>query len=201
MQSPERGYAIEAVKIPLSGSVAGFAGDIGAVLTRQDILTNLQCGPSRRDHERTSMSTVKSALAQKSGALIHVRSGDMVVEALRQMRENRVRSVLVIDDDVLVGIVTQGDCAIKVLLPGLDAKQTPVGQVMTGNPVTVKPDDPLQGCMAMMAARGFRHLPVLDAGKVVGVISIGDVVKDIIRDLEHNVGDLMGYIMRDGPGG
>ena len=78
------------------------------------------------------MNTVKDALAQKSGALIHVRSGDMVVvEALRQMRDNRVRSVLVIDDDVLVGIVTQGDCAIKVLLPGLDAKQTPVGQVMT----------------------------------------------------------------------
>ena len=147
------------------------------------------------------MSTVKSALARKSGALIHVRSGDMVVEALRQMRDNRVRSVLVIDDDVLVGIVTQGDCAIKVLLPGLDAKQTPVSQVMTGNPVTVRPDDQLQGCMAMMAERGFRHLPVLDAGKVVGVISVGDVVKEIIRDLELNVGDLMGFIMRDGPGG
>src|ERR1700756_4420239 len=103
-----------------------------------------------RVHERTSMSTVKSALAQKRGAVIHVRSGDMVVEALRQMRENRVRSVLVIDDDVLVGIVTQGDCAIKVLLPGLDAKQTPVGQVMTGNPVTIKPDDQLKDCMTMM---------------------------------------------------
>ncbi len=147
------------------------------------------------------MSTVKSALAQKSGALIHVRSGDMVVEALRRMRENRVRSVLVIDDDVLVGIVTQGDCAIKVLLPGLDAKQTPVGQVMTARPVTVKPDDELKDCMSMMAKRGFRHLPVLDAGKVTGVISIGDVVKNIIRDLEHDVGDLMGYIMTDSPGG
>ena len=154
-----------------------------------------------RARERKSMSTVKSALAHKSGALIHVRSGDMVVEALRQMRDNRVRSVLVIDDDVLVGIVTQGDCAIKVLLPGLDAKQTPVNQVMTANPVTVKPDDPLQRCMAIMSARRFRHLPVLDAGKVVGVISIGDVVKDIIRNLEHNVDDLMGYIMKDGPGG
>ena len=147
------------------------------------------------------MSTVKTALAQKSRALIHVRSDDMVVEALLQMREGRVRSVLVVDDGVLVGIVTQGDCAIKVLLPGLDAKQTPVSQVMTGNPVTVKPDDPLQGCMAMMSKRGFRHLPVLDAGKVVGVISIGDVVKDIIRELEHNVDDLMGYIMKDSPGG
>ena len=147
------------------------------------------------------MNTVKEALAQKSGALIHVRSGDMVVEALRQMRDNRVRSVLVIEHDVLVGIVTQGDCAIKVLLPGLDAKQTPVDQVMTGNPMTVKPDDRLEGCMAMMAKRGYRHLPVLDAGKVVGVISMGEVVKNIIGDLELNVSDLMGYIMTDGPGG
>jgi CBS domain-containing protein len=72
---------------------------------------------------------------------------------------------------------------------------------MTGNPVTVKPDDQLEGCMALMAQRSFRHLPVLHAGKVVGVISIGDVVKNIIRDLEHNVDDLMGYIMKDGPGG
>jgi CBS domain-containing protein len=147
------------------------------------------------------MSTVKFALARKGGAIVHVRSGDMVVEALRRMRDNRVRSVLVIDDDELVGIITQGDCAIKVLLPGLDAKQTPVRQVMTANPVTVRPDDRLESCMAMMAARSFRHLPVLDAGKVVGVISVGDLVKDKIRDLEHNVDDLMGYIMKDGPGG
>jgi len=147
------------------------------------------------------MQTVKTTLAQKSGALISVRSSDKVVDALLRMRDNRVRSVLVIDDDKLVGIITQGDCAIKVLLPGLDAKQTLVSQVMTANPVTVKPADGLEGCMAMMASRGFRHLPVVDGGKVVGVISIGDVVKDTIRELERNVGDLMGYIMHDGPGG
>ncbi len=147
------------------------------------------------------MRIVKSVLAQKSGELIHVRSGDMVVEALRQMRDNRVRAVLVIDDAVLVGIVTLGDCAIKVLLPGLDAKQTQVGQVMTGNPMTVKPDDAIEDCMAIMATRGYRHLPVLDAGEVVGMISIGDAVKHIIRDLELNVSDLMGYVLADGPGG
>jgi CBS domain-containing protein len=147
------------------------------------------------------MNTVKSVLSQKSSVLIHVRSDDMVVDALCQMRDKRVRSVLVIDDDVLVGIVTQGDCAIKVLLPGHNAKQTPVSQVMSVNPVTVKPDDALESCMAMMAARGFRHLPVLEAGKIVGVVSIGDVVKDIIRNLEHNLSDLTGYIMTDGPGG
>ena len=147
------------------------------------------------------MSTVKSVLAQKSGALIHVRSSDMVTEALRQMRDNRIRAVLVIDDGLLVGIVTLGDCAIKVLLPGLDAKQTPVDQVMTGDPMTVKPNDPLDGCMALMAERGYRHLPVLDADKGVAVISIGEVVKNMIRDLELNVSDLMGHIMADGPGG
>jgi CBS domain-containing protein len=147
------------------------------------------------------MSTVKSALAQKSGALIQVRSDDMVFKVLTQMRDNRVRSVLVIDNDVLVGIVTQGDCAIKVLLPGLDAKTTVVNQVMTRNPITVKLGDQIESCMALMSAKGFRHLPVLDEGKVVGVISIGDVVKDIIRDLKLNVHDLMGFIMTDGPGG
>jgi len=147
------------------------------------------------------MSTVKSALAQKSGALIHVRSDEMVFKVLTQMRDNRVRSVLVIDDGVLVGIVTQGDCAIKVLLPGLDAKSTVVSQVMTRNPMTVKLGDQIESCMALMSAKGFRHLPVLDEGKVVGVISIGDVVKDIIRDLKLNVHDLMGFIMTDGPGG
>jgi len=136
------------------------------------------------------MATVKSVLAQKSGALISVRSDDMVVKALMQMR-----------DDVLVGIVTQGDCAIKVLLPGLDAKATRVGQVMTAKPITVKLDDRVDACMGMMVGKGFRHLPVMNAGKVVGVISIGDVVKDIIHDLQLNVGDLMGFIMTDGPGG
>ncbi|HXO72879.1 MAG TPA: CBS domain-containing protein [Bradyrhizobium sp.] len=80
------------------------------------------------------MSTAKNALARKSGALIHVRSGDMVVEALRQMRDNRVRSVLVIDDDVLVGIVTQGDCAIKVLLPGLECEADAGGPSDDGQP-------------------------------------------------------------------
>ncbi len=147
------------------------------------------------------MNTVKNVLAQKRGALIHVRPDDMVVEALQQMRDNRVRAVLVMDGDVLAGVITQGDCAIRVLLPGLDAKQTPVRQVMTANPVTVQPDDQLEACMAMMASRGFRHLPVQEGGKVVGVISIGDLVKEVIRDLERNVGDLMGYILKDSPGG
>jgi predicted transcriptional regulator len=76
-----------------------------------------------------------------------------------------------------------------------------VSQVMTRNPMTVQLGDRIEACMGLMAGKGFRHLPVMDGGKVVGVISIGDAVKDIIRDLQLNVGDLMGYIMTDGPGG
>ncbi|MFM7461214.1 MAG: CBS domain-containing protein [Burkholderiales bacterium] len=144
------------------------------------------------------MNTVKNALAQKNAALVHVRSDEMVFKALQLMRDNRVRSVLVIDDGVLVGIITQGDCAIKVLLPGLDAKESVVSTVMTRNPMTVKLDDPLEACMGLMAARGFRHLPVLDAGKVVGVISIGDVVKDIIREMGHTISFLETYIKGHG---
>jgi CBS domain-containing protein len=144
------------------------------------------------------VTTVKSVLAQKNGSLIRVRSDDMVFKALQQMRDNRVRSVLVIDDEVLVGIVTQGDCAIKVLLPGLDAKESVVSQVMTRNPMTVKLGDPLEACMGLMAAKGFRHLPVLEHGKVVGVISIGDVVKDIIREMGHTISFLETYIKGHG---
>lgn len=147
------------------------------------------------------MKTVKQVLAQKTGSLIYVCSSDMVVKALCQMRDNRVRSVLVIDGGVLLGIVTQGDCAIKVLLPGLDAKLTPVSQVMSSYPITVEPNQKIEICMSLMAARRFRHLPVLEKGKVIGVISIGDIVKEVITDLERDVGDLMGYITRGGTGG
>jgi len=144
------------------------------------------------------LNTVKNALAQKNSTLVHVRSDEMVFKALQLMRDNRVRSVLVIDDGVLVGIITQGDCAIKVLLPGLDAKESVVSSVMTRDPMTVKLSDPLEACMGLMAARGFRHLPVLDAGKVVGVISIGDVVKDIIREMGHTISFLETYIKGHG---
>ena len=121
-----------------------------------------------------------------------------MVLALQSMRDHRVRAVLVMEGDKLEGIVTQGDCAIKVLLPGHDAKKTLVRDVMTSNPMTVKPSDPLEACMGLMANRGFRHLPVLDAGRVVGVVSVGDVVKDSIRRMGEQIGFLETYIKGHG---
>jgi CBS domain-containing protein len=103
-----------------------------------------------------------------------------VQQALELMRNKRIRSVMVIDDGVLAGIVTQGDCAIKVLLPGLSATQTLVSDIMTRSPLTVTMNETLQQCMAIMTSRNFRHLPVLDKGRVVGMVSIGDIVKDIM---------------------
>jgi CBS domain-containing protein len=144
------------------------------------------------------MATVQQCLQSKPSRLVTVRSSDFVVQALQLMRDNRVRAVLVVDDNKLVGIVTQGDCAIKVLLPGKDAKATVVSEVMTRDPMTVRPADPLEACMGLMANRGFRHLPVLDAGKLVGVVSVGDVVKDQVRHMGEQIGFLETYIKGHG---
>ena len=148
--------------------------------------------------ECRAVITVKTCLSQKPGALISVTSDEPVQRALELMKEKRVRSVLVIDEGRLVGIITQGDCAIRVLLAGLDAKSTPVSQIMTRDPMTVKPEDPLEACMGLMANRNFRHLPVLEAGRVVGVVSIGDIVKDMIRQLGAQVTFLETYIKGHG---
>ena len=142
------------------------------------------------------MTSVKACLAQKGNTsnVISVKPDDKVVVALQLMRDNRVRAILVIRDEKLMGIITQGDCAIKVLLPGLDAKQVLVQEVMTPDPVSVKLDDPIEACTGLMASRNFRHLPVVEAGRVVGVISIGDVVKDNIRQMGQQIGFLETYI-------
>ena len=126
------------------------------------------------------MSSVKSCIEKKSGVVFSLSSTAPVQQALDLMRNNRIRSVMVIDDGVLAGIVTQGDCAIKVLLPGLSATQTLVADIMTRSPLTVTMNETLQQCMAIMTSRNFRHLPVVDKGRVVGMVSIGDIVKDIM---------------------
>ena len=126
------------------------------------------------------MSSVKSCVEKKSGVVFSLPSTASVQQALELMRNNRIRSVMVIDDGALAGIVTQGDCAIKVLLPGLSATQTLVSEIMTRSPLTVTMNETLQQCMAIMTTRNFRHLPVLDKGRVLGMVSIGDIVKDIM---------------------
>jgi CBS domain-containing protein len=127
------------------------------------------------------MTTVKQVIEQKANTIFSVRSTDSVESVLMLMRDHRVRAILVIDDGELAGIVSQGDCAIKVLLPHNNPKQVAVSKIMTANPLTVMPSNSLEECMAIMVHKHTRHLPVLEKNKVVGVISVGDLVKNIIE--------------------
>ena len=140
------------------------------------------------------MSSVKSCVEKKFGQVFSLPSSAPVQLALELMRNNRIRSVMVIDNGVLSGMVTQGDCAIKVLLPGLSARETPVSDIMTRSPITVTMNESLQQCMGIMTTRNFRHLPVVDNGRVVGMVSIGDIVKDIMSQQGDQIKQLETYI-------
>jgi len=144
------------------------------------------------------MTTVKKIIDQKSNTIFSVRSSDPVENVLKIMRDFRVRAVLVIDDSELKGIVSQGDCAIKALLPHNNPSEVPVSKIMTPNPLTVKLTNSLDECMAIMVHKHIRHLPVLEANKVVGVISVGDMVKNIIELQGNQIKFLETYIKGHG---
>ena len=144
------------------------------------------------------MTTVKKIIDQKSKTIFSVRSTDPVVDVLKIMRDFRVRAVLVIDDGELKGIVSQGDCAIKVLLPHNNASEVAVSTIMTPNPLTVKLSNTLDECMAIMVHKHIRHLPVLEANKVVGIVSVGDMVKSIIELQDNQIKFLETYIKGHG---
>ncbi len=144
------------------------------------------------------MATVKNCIDQKSAKVISLTSTDSVFDALELMKSNKIRSIMIIEGGALKGIVTQGDCAIKVLLPGWNAKQTLLETIMTKDPVTVPPTDELDKCMNTMASRNIRHLPVVSDGKVMGMVSVGDIVKDIIRQQGDQIKQLETYIKGHG---
>jgi len=144
------------------------------------------------------MTTVKKIIDQKSNTIFSVRTSDPVENVLKIMRDFRVRAVLVIDDSELKGIVSQGDCAIKVLLPHHNPSEVTVSKIMTPNPLTVKLTNSLEECMAIMVHKHIRHLPVLESNKVVGVISVGDMVKNIIEQQGNQIKFLETYIKGHG---
>jgi CBS domain-containing protein len=144
------------------------------------------------------MTTVKKIIDQKSNTIFSVRTSDPVENVLKIMRDFRVRAVLVIDDSELKGIVSQGDCAIKVLLPHHNPSEVTVSKIMTPNPLTVKLTNSLEECMAIMAHKHIRHLPVVEQAKVVGVISVGDIVKHVIETQGNQIKFLETYIKGHG---
>ena len=144
------------------------------------------------------MTTAQICIQNKPKTIYSVRSSDTLDKALEMMRDNRVRAILVMDDQQLMGIVSQGDCAIKVLLPKKDPQRTLVSEVMTANPLTVKPENTLDECMAIMVHKHIRHLPVVDHNTVKGIVSVGDVVKNIMEMQDNHIKFLETYIKGHG---
>ena len=140
------------------------------------------------------MRNVNQILAGKAGKLVTVPKEAPVLEVIRLMAEHHIGSVLVMQGTELIGIATERDYARKVILQGRSSAETPVAQIMSSPVVTVTPTDTAQTCMAMMTQRRIRHLPVMDEGKVVGLVSIGDLVKAVIEDQQHEIAQLQQYI-------
>ncbi|HEY5130773.1 MAG TPA: CBS domain-containing protein [Bradyrhizobium sp.] len=142
------------------------------------------------------MKTVAQMLKLKPAGVISIRPDVPVLDALKLLADKDVGAVLVMDGPRLVGIVSERDYARKVALKGKSSSDTPVSEIMTREVVFVTPAHTNEDCMALMTEKRTRHLPVIDNGGVVGVLSIGDLVKDAISEQQFIIDQLEHYIHR-----
>ena len=141
------------------------------------------------------MKTVQELLRNKGYHIWSIGPDATVYEALTLMAEKDVGALLVLDNaGQLVGILSERDYARKIVLKGKTSRETPVREIMTEKVVWVRPDQTIEECMALMTNKRIRHLPVQEQGRLLGVISIGDVVKDIISEQEFVIEQLENYI-------
>ncbi len=147
------------------------------------------------------MPTVRSMLEAKGDAAIHsVACSDTVYHALEVMAEHQVGAVMVTDGDHYAGIFTERDYARKIILKGHDSRTTSICEIMTTELVTVTPETSAEQCMGLMTKYHIRHLPVIEGGRITGLISIGDVVKELIANRESTIAELENYILGTGYG-
>lgn len=140
------------------------------------------------------MKTVSQLLQGKGGGVLSVTPESSVFTALKLMAEKNVGALLVMDGDVLRGIMSERDYARKVILLGKSSHELAVRDIMSDKVVSVTPKQTVDDCMALMTGRRIRHLPVLDNGRVVGVLSIGDLVKAVIEMQQQTIRELESYI-------
>lgn len=140
------------------------------------------------------MQTVKQLLQAKGSRVWTVAPDASMLDALRIMADRNIGALVVVERGEVVGIVSERDYARKIVLHGKTSRDTPVREIMTSAVVFVRPTQTIQDCMAQMTERHIRHLPVLEDGKLVGLISIGDVVKAIIAQQEFMIAQLEQYI-------
>jgi CBS domain-containing protein len=140
------------------------------------------------------MQTVNQLLKVKGGQVFAVSPADSVLHSIEVMAERQIGALLVMDDGSLLGIISERDYARKVILKNRSSRDTPVGDIMTAPAVTVTPDDTVHHCMELMTDGRFRHLPVVEAGRVVGMLSIGDLVKAVMEEQSEKIEQLERYI-------
>jgi CBS domain-containing protein len=140
------------------------------------------------------MDTVRHLLQEKGHQYHAIAPEAMVYEALKLMSEKEIGALLVLERGKLVGVISERDYARKVILKGKSSLETPVREVMTGKVVFVRPENTLEECMALMTDKRVRHLPVLEGDQILGVISIGDLVKATIAHKDFVIRQLENYI-------
>ena len=141
------------------------------------------------------MTTVAQILRSKPVKAVHtIAPGATVYEAVKLMAEKNVGGLMVVDGDKVAGVFTERDYARKVVLMGRSSKDTPVREIMTSPVMYVSPERTSEECMAIMTENRFRHLPVMDKGRLVGLVSIGDLVKDVISEQKFIIEQLEHYI-------
>ena len=140
------------------------------------------------------MLSVQQLLDHKPRVIYSIRPDEPVLAAIREMAEHHVGALLVMNGDKLVGIVSERDYARKVVLMGRSSTETRVEAIMTSKVITVTPKQDANDCMRLMTDKRIRHLPVVSGDRVVGVLSIGDLVRAVIEEQERTIADLESYI-------
>lgn len=140
------------------------------------------------------MRTVQQLLESKGTTVVSVHPEAKVIDALRVMAEREIGAVLVVDNERLIGIMSERDYARKVILRGKSSQETKVRDIMTERVVYVRPQQTVPECMALMTNKRIRHLPVLEGERIAGVLSVGDLVKETIAEQEFIIQQLENYI-------
>lgn len=140
------------------------------------------------------MKLVKHLLERKGGEIISITEHASVYDAIKLMADRSVGSLLVMEADKLIGIVTERDYARKVILKGRSSETTKVGEIMTAEVMAATVEQPVNECMTLMTEKRIRHLPVVAGDKVIGLISIGDLVQAIISEQQEEIQQLGHYI-------
>lgn len=142
------------------------------------------------------MKTVRQLLQTKGGEVHSIGPDARVIDALKLMADKEIGALVVIDKGKLAGILSERDYARKVILLGKSSQDIAVREIMTEKVVTIQPTQTVEDCMALMTSRRVRHLPVSEGERLIGLLSIGDLVKEVIADQEQTIKELESYIHR-----